>query len=219
MGGIDRPKGIAFFSGGKDGLYALYLTERSGIEVPYLLTLKTSIGLSPHWENLEALKTLARAMKKELLTFDMVRGSGALAEFLGSLGVEDLIAGDILLEDHLRWVGSLAEKAGVKALEPLWGNNTHELAREMLDSGFEWVIIAADKKRLPRKSLGYMFRSTKDLDMFSRVYPKVDPVGEFGEFHTVVLKGPLFKGAFRLEVESLEESDRYHWLKFGLVRA
>ncbi len=67
--------GVAFFSGGKDGLYALYLAEREGIDVPYLLTLKTSIGLSPHWENFEALKVLADAVGgKELLTFDMKEG-------------------------------------------------------------------------------------------------------------------------------------------------
>jgi diphthine-ammonia ligase len=95
-------KGVTFFSGGKDGLYALYLTERKGIEVPYLLTLKTSIGLSPHWENLGALKMLADAMGKELLTFDMKMGSDALAEFIGSLGINYLIAGDVYLEDHLK---------------------------------------------------------------------------------------------------------------------
>lgn len=52
FGGLMGRGGVAFFSGGKDGLYALYLAEREGIDVPYLLTLKTSIGLSPHWETL-----------------------------------------------------------------------------------------------------------------------------------------------------------------------
>lgn len=74
-----RERGVAFFSGGKDGLYALYLAEKEGIEVPYLLTLKTSIGLSPHWENLSSLKALAENMGKKLLTFDMKYGSKALA--------------------------------------------------------------------------------------------------------------------------------------------
>ena len=145
-------KGIAFFSGGKDGLYALYLAEKRGIRVPYLLALKTTIGLSPHWENLNSLKTLAKAMGKELLTFDMTNGSDALAEFLSSLGVDYLIAGDVLLEDHRVWVEALAEKAGIKALEPLWGRNTIDLALEMLREGFEWAIIAVDKKEVAKRS-------------------------------------------------------------------
>ena len=113
-------RGIAFFSGGKDGLYAVYLAEKSGIEVPYLLVLKTSIGLSPHWENFEALKTLAEAMGKTLLTFDMADGGDSLARFIASLEVDYIIAGDIFLEDHLKWVEWLAEKADVKSLELLW---------------------------------------------------------------------------------------------------
>ncbi|ASJ06891.1 PAB0415 family putative ATP pyrophosphatase [Thermococcus pacificus] len=212
-------KGVAFFSGGKDGFYALYLAEKSGIKVPYLLALKTTIGLSPHWENLDALKTLAEAMGKELLTFDMSRGSDALAEFIASLGVDYLIAGDVLLEDHKKWVEWLAEKAGVEALEPLWGRNTLELAREMLREGFEWAVIAVDKKKLPKEALAYTFRSQEDLDNFLEAYPGVAPVGEFGEFHTVVLASPIFEGRFELEVKSVEESERYHWIRFGLVRA
>ena len=212
-------KGIAFFSGGKDGLYALHLAEESGIDVPYLLALKTTIGLSPHWENLGPLKTLAEATGKELLTFDMGKGGGALAEFIGSLGVDYLIAGDVLLEDHRKWVEGLAEKAGIDALEPLWGRNTLGLAENMLKDGFEWAIIAVDREKLPQKALGYTFRSKDDLEGFLEAYPHVDPVGEFGEFHTVVLASPLFEERFELEINSVEEGDRYHWLRFGLVRA
>ncbi|WP_394325316.1 ATP pyrophosphatase [Thermococcus sp. JCM 11816] len=171
--------GVAFFSGGKDGLYALHLAEKKGIVVPYLLTLKTTIDLSPpHWENLEALKTLATAMGKEMLTFDMKEGgSDALAEFIGSIGVDYLIAGDVYLEDHLRWVKLLAEKAGIKPLEPpLWGGrDTRELAEEMLEAGFKWDIIAVNKEKLGREWLGYIFRSVEDLEKFLEANPGVDP--------------------------------------------
>jgi len=211
-------RGVAFFSGGKDGLYAVYLAERKGISVPYLLALRTTIGLSPHWENLEALKTLAEATGRELITFDMAKGSEALAEFIGSLGVDYLIAGDVLLEDHKKWVEILADKAGVKPLEPLWGMGTLKLAREMLEDNFEWAIIAVDKETLPREALGCTFRSEEDLEEFLGAYPGVDPVGEFGEFHTVVLASPLFGERFKLEVKSIEESERYHWARFGLEK-
>lgn len=211
--------GVVFFSGGKDGLYALHLAGKMGIEVPYLLALKTTIGLSPHWENFGALETLAKKMGMELLTFDMAEGSDTLANFIGSLGVDYLIAGDVLLEDHKVWVESLAEKAGIKALEPLWRRDTLDLAEEMLEEGFEWAIIAVDKEKLPKRALTYTFSSEQDLKNFLRAYPGVDPVGEFGEFHTVVLASPLFEGRFNLDVKFVEESGRYHWIRFGLVRA
>ena len=209
-------KGVALFSGGKDGLYAVHLAEKSGIEVPYLLALKTTIGLSPHWENFSALETLADAMGKELLTFDMNRGSEALAEFIGSLDVDYLIAGDVLLEDHLRWIERLAGEAGVEPLEPLWGRNTRELAEEILNAGFEYAIIAVNREKLGKEWLGYTFRSVEDLEFFLEKNPGVDPVGEFAEFHTVVLASPLFEGRFALEVLSTEESERYYWVRFEL---
>ena len=211
-----RKRGVAFFSGGKDIIYAIHLVQKREVEVPYLLALKTTIGTSPHWENFSALKTLAEAMGKELLTFDMARGSKALAEFISSLDVDYLIAGDVLLEDHLRWIGRLAEEAGVRPLEPLWGWDTRELAEEILGAGFEYAIIAVDKEKLGEEWLGYTFRSLRDLERFLERNPDIDPIGEFGEFHTVVLAFPLFGGRFALEILSTEESERYNWVRFGL---
>lgn len=215
---MHKGQGVAFFSGGKDGLYSVYLAESARVHVPYLLALKTTIGLSPHWENLGALKTLAESIGKELLTFDMARGSEALGEFISSLDVDYLIAGDVLLEDHLKWIERLADEAGVKPLEPLWGRNTKKLAEEILNSGFQYAIIAVNKDKLGREWLGYTFTSTEDLERFLKRNPDVDPVGEFAEFHTIVLASPLFEERFSVEVLSREESERYHWLRFRLVR-
>ncbi|NJE06572.1 diphthine--ammonia ligase family protein [Thermococcus sp. M36] len=211
-------KGIAFFSGGKDGLYATYLAQKSGISIPYFLVLKTTIGLSPHYENLSELEKLAEAMGKELLIFDMAKGSEALAEFIGSLGVDYLVAGDVLLKDHLEWIERLAEGAGVKVLEPLWGRDTLELAGEIIEAGFEYAIIAVNKEKLSKEWLGYTFRSVEDLERFLDANPGIDPLGEFAEFHTVVLKCPLFEGSFELKPQKVDESETYRWLKFRLVR-
>ncbi|AIF69058.1 ATP pyrophosphatase [Palaeococcus pacificus DY20341] len=211
-------RGIAFFSGGKDGLYAAYLAEKQGIKIPSLLALKTTIGVSPHYENLSELKKLVDAMGKELLIFDMGKGSEALAEFISSLDVDYIIAGDVLLEDHFKWIKWLAERAEVEALEPLWGRNTLELAKEMLNAGFEYAIISVNKEKLSKEWLGYTFSSLGDLELFLEANPEIDPIGEFGEFHTVTLSAPLFKASFNLEPLKIEESERYWWLKLRLVR-
>ncbi len=209
--------GVAFFSGGKDGLYATYLAEKRGVRVPYLLSLKTTIGLSPHWENFQALETLAEAMGKELLTFDMKNGDEVLAEFIGSLDVGYLVVGDVLLDEHLKWVEQLGKEAGVVTLELLWGRDTRELAEEILNASFEYAIIAVNKEKLGREWLGYTFCSVDDLEFFLQRNPNVDPIGEFTEFHTVVLASPLFRGRFTLEILSIEEDERYRWVRFRLV--
>ncbi len=76
-----------------------------------------------------------------------------------------------------------------------------------------------DREKLGREWLGYIFRSVDDLEDFLSANPHVDPVGgEAGEFHTVVLEAPFFEERFGLEVKSVEESERYWWMKFRLVR-
>ncbi|CAB49526.1 PAB0415 family putative ATP pyrophosphatase [Pyrococcus abyssi] len=209
-------RGIALFSGGKDGLYAVYLAEKEGIDVPYLLLLKTTIGLSPHWENRLSLRKLANSMGKAILTFDMAEGSDSLVELLSSLSVDVLIAGDVYLEDHKSWLESLGEKAGIKVFEPLWGRDSRKLAEEMLKNGFKWAIIAVDKSKLPRSVIGYKFSSSRDLDRFLANYD-VDPLGEYGEFHTVVLSSPLFDRDFELKIDDVLEDKTYYWAKFTLL--
>lgn len=86
----------------------------------------------------------------------------------------------------------------------------------MLREGFNWAIIAVDKRKLGKEWLGYTFRFIEDLENFLRANPNVDPLGEVGEFHTVVLNSPLFALNFELKVESIEEDERYWWLRFEL---
>jgi diphthine-ammonia ligase len=89
----------------------------------------------------------------------------------------------------------------------------------MLNEGFKWAIIAVNKEKLGKEWLGYTFRSSKDLRKFLDANAGVDPIGEAGEFHTVVLESPLFGEKFGIEINSVEESERYWWIRFGLRKA
>lgn len=207
---------LSFFSGGKDGLYALYLAQKQGMDVQFLLTLKTTIGLSPHYENIDALRTIAKVMKKNMLIFDMKNGNEALSKFINSLEVSGIIGGDIHLEEHLKWIDQIAKNIQIKAIEPLWKKNSKELVNEMISEGFEYTIIAIDKKKLSKEWLGYTFESLEDVKYFANKNIGVDLAGEGGEFHTIVTNSPLFEKRLVLNVIQEFESDRYHYLKFSL---
>ncbi len=204
----------ALFSGGKDGIYALYLAQRE-CDVKYLITLKTTIGISPHYENLSAIYKIAQNMDKEILLFDMA-SKEKLSEFIKSLGVLGIVGGDIYLEDHLKWIGQIAKDANVKAIEPLWKKDPLSLVFKMIDNGFVYSIIAVDKTKLSKEWLGYTFKNSKDVDKFVKENPSIDPAGEGGEFHTVVLDCPIFEKEMRLKAEEIQESEKYHYLKFDL---
>ena len=119
--------GVALFSGGKDSLYALHLAEKQGINVDHLLTLLPTLPWpSPHAENIEALKLLAKSMGKQLAIVDFQRPD-ALIEALKSFEVDALIAGDINVEAHLAGLKDVCSKVGLKLVEPIYGRDTFEL--------------------------------------------------------------------------------------------
>jgi uncharacterized protein (TIGR00290 family) len=206
---------VAFFSGGKDGIYATYLAQKQKINVKHLLVLKTSIGISPHYENIEALEKIAKNMKKELIIFDM-NSNHKLDEFIKDINISGIVSGDIALEDHLKWLENIAKNINVKLIEPLWKRNSLELVREMIKEKFVYSIIAVDKKKLSKKWLGYTFKNEEDIEKFVSANQSIDPAGEGGEFHTVVLSSPLFYREVVINAQRECESDRYHYLKFDV---
>jgi len=109
---------VALFSGGKDSLYAVYLAEKQGITVDHLITLLPNLPWpSPHAENIEALKILAKSMGKHHTIVDFKR-ENAFIDSLKSLDVDALIAGDINVEAHLAGLKDVCNKTGLELIEP-----------------------------------------------------------------------------------------------------
>lgn len=209
-------KAVSFFSGGKDGLFATYLAQKKSIDVKYFLLLKTTIGLSPHYENLDALKLIAHSCKKELLIFDMSNRYNELYLFLQSLDVDMIISGDIYLASHYEWLKDLANKSHKDFLEPLWQKNSKDLVENILNNGFSYTIIACNKSHLSKDYLGYSFVENNDLNKFIKENPHIDQAGEAGEFHTIVTNCPFYDKPFKLVKPSINESKEYFYLRFNL---
>jgi uncharacterized protein (TIGR00290 family) len=187
--------GAALFSGGKDSLYALYLAEKQGFKVDYLITLLPTFSRpSPHAENINALKLLASNMEKHLTIVDF-RIENALIEALKTLQVDTLIAGDINVEAHLLGLKKVCEKVGLDLFEPVYGRDTFELFNEIFSLGFSALITGVDLNHLGEEWLGFVINQKTGSDFLSKI-GDVDPLGENGEFHTLVLECPLFKKSF-----------------------
>ncbi len=195
-------KAVALFSGGKDSLYALHLAEKQGLIVDNLLTLLPSLPWpSPHSENIEALKLLAESMGKHLIIVDFKR-ENAFIETLKSLDVDALVAGDINVEAHLVGLQDVCSKTGLKLLEPIYGRDTSELFHEIFSLGFKALITGVKLTNLGEEWLGYIICEKNGTDFLSKI-GNVDPLGEKGEFHTLVLECPLY--AKKYKVKSFEK--------------
>jgi diphthine-ammonia ligase len=196
-------KAVGLFSGGKDSLYALHLVEKRGVEVDHLLTLIPSLPWpSPHAENMEALKILAKSMGKHLTIVDFKK-EGAFVEALKSLDVDALVAGDILVEAHVAGLKDVCSKVGLELLEPLYRRDTSEVFDEIFSLGFKALITGVNLKYLGEEWLGYIISKDTSASFLSKI-GSVDPLGENGEFHTLTLECPLYAKPFK--VESLEKN-------------
>jgi diphthine-ammonia ligase len=197
-------KAVALFSGGKDSLYAVYLAEKQGVTVDHLLTLLPTLPWpSPHAENIEALKILAESMRKQHTIVDFKK-EGAFVEALESLKVDALIAGDINVEAHLAGLKDVCNKTGLELLEPIYGRDTSELFSEIFGLGFKSLITGVNLKYLGEEWLGFVISEESGAGFLSKI-GDVDPLGENGEFHTLVLECPLYAKPFK--VKSVEKKD------------
>ena len=191
-------KAVALFSGGKDSLYATYLVEKKGVTVDHLITLLPTLeGPSPHAENIQALKIIAESMGKNLTIVDCKK-EGALTEVLRSLDVDALVAGDVFVEPHVQFFKDVCSRVGLELLEPLYGRNSSELFDEIFGSGFKALVTGVNLKFLEEELLGFVISEETRAAFLSKIRDK-DPLGENGEFHTIVLECPLYSKPFKLK--------------------
>jgi len=123
-------------------------------------------------------------------------------------GIEGMVFGDIYLQEHLDWVERVCSEIGIKSMEPLWGRQTSEVISSFIDNGFQAVIISAKADLIAREWLGRRV----DNDFVAYLNDNsIDPCGEKGEYHTLVVDGPIFNS--RIEIEESQVIRREsHWL-------
>lgn len=199
------------FSGGKESVYAIQTVQKQGVEVKHLIYEIPSFP-SPHALNMEAVKILAKSMNRHLTIVNLHEDGDELVTALKNLHIEALVAGDINVPQHITWLNDKCSRAGkVKLLEPLWGKDTSVLFREMflgkLGPRFKAAIIGVDNKRLKEEWLGFTL-SNETAETFLSRTQGVDPLGESGEYHTIVIESPLYSNTFRIKpVEKITEKN------------
>jgi diphthine-ammonia ligase len=209
-------KAAALFSGGKDSLYAVYLVEKQGVAVDHLVTvLPTLPWPSPHAENIAALKILAVSMGKKLTIVDFQK-QGAFIEVLKSLEVDALVAGDVFVEAHRLGLEDICSKAGLKLLEPLYAKDTTDLFKEIFSSGFKALVTGVNLKFLREEVLEFIISKETGTDFLSKI-GSIDPLGENGEFHTLVLECPLYSKPFKVKSSEKRIEKNIAILKVSII--
>jgi len=147
-------------------------------------------------------------MNKHFAVVDLHKGEQELVNLLKNLNVDALVAGDINVPQHVTWLQNICSQTGIELLEPLFGMNTSILFQEMFsEPRFKATIIAVNTKYLGDEWLGFTISGETAEDFLSRTR-QIDPLGENGEFHTIVVDSPLYSNTFKIKpLERIAEKD------------
>jgi uncharacterized protein (TIGR00290 family) len=189
------------WSAGKDSAFGLWkLLRDPACEVRALLTTVTEgynrVSMSGVRE--ELLDRQADALGLPLLkvrippacpneVYEQRMASALGAESLQ--GIDHVAFSDLFLEDVRAYREQRLAEACKRGVFPLWGTDTAELAREMIDSGFRAIVVCIDPRALDSSFAGRAY----DAGFLSALPDRVDPCGENGEFHTFVWDAPMYR--------------------------
>ncbi len=190
---------ISSWSGGKDSCLACYKAMQAGYKIDYLLNFISKEHKRCCFHGIEAklLKLQAELvgipMVQKEVSPDMKLYEQEFKEAVTALkakGIETMVFGDIYLLDHASWVERVCKDLKIKPIEPLWEIEPEKIAEEFIGLGFKSIVVSCNAKLLDKSFIGrYVDRDLiKDLKA-----KKVCPCGENGEFHTLVVDGPIFK--------------------------
>ena len=210
---------IASWSGGKDSCLACYKAIKEGYQIRYLLNFISKEHKRCCFHGIEAglLKLQAELIgiplvQKEV-TPDMKKYEMEFKEAVFELktkGIETMVFGDIYLLDQINWVERVCKDLGIAPVEPLWNVPAVDIVNEFIELGFKAIIVSCKADMLGGDFIGRYL----DKDMIEEFKRRnICPCGENGEFHTLVVDGPIFKR--RIEIlESgpvLKEGFWKHW--------
>lgn len=190
------------WSGGKDAAWALHvLRQRDDVAVVGLLTTITDghERVAMQGIRVEVLHAQADAAGLTVLESRMPqRASNAVYEATFAEALErargrwpdcrTIAFGDLFLADIRAYREALCARLGWDPRFPLFGADTAQLAREMLEGGLRADLCCVDTRQLDAGFAGRPF----DAALLDDLPEGTDPCGENGEFHTCVSAGPMF---------------------------
>jgi len=205
----------ALISGGKDSLLAMHLLHLQGHEIKYLIAMLPARTDSYmfHHPNTHLTELQAEAMGIPLISKET---EGRKEEELEDLRdvvmsikdeVDGIVTGALASKYQKDRVDAICKDAGLKSVVPLWGMSGEELWKDLLDTGFEVVIVSVAAEGLGEVWLGKKigWRAFNDLKELSIKY-RFHLGFEGGEAETLVLDMPLFKRKIRI-IRSTKEWD------------
>lgn len=189
------------WSGGKDSCLALHRAITKGLEVRYLANMVTEDG---ERSRTHGLSTKILQIQSQAIGIPLVQRKTSWQSYEGEFkrmvndlkqeGIKGGVFGDIDLQEHRDWVEKVCRDVDITPYLPLWGQEQDRILKDFINLGFEAIVVATKADILGEDWLGKEI----DLDFIDQLSElkktkDITLCGEAGEYHTLVVDGPLFQ--------------------------
>ncbi len=200
---------IAMFSGGKDSIYALMKMYSNVKPIDLLVYFIYEFPRpSPHTINIGKIVELSESLNIPILIKKLKKGhevSESINVFK-QLNVSEIVAGDVFLDRS--YLDNIAQSCNAMLYEPLWLMNSEVLLREEIRAGIRPLIIGITK-RMKHWCCKIIDENNIDEFINDALSNNVDPAGENGEYHTLVLDSPLQNRRLDFKIVKVKYYDEY----------
>jgi uncharacterized protein (TIGR00290 family) len=221
---MTRPRAVVSWSSGKDSAWALHMA-RDSLDLVGLLTTTSIVPTAAGQSSQPVERVSMHGVRRSLLDAqahalglgqyvvelpwpcsndDYEARMRSMVERLVADRIEVVVFGDLFLADVRAYRERMLEGTGLRPMFPLWGQDTSELAREMIAGGLVATLTCVDLAKLPREYVGARFGT--------ELPASVDPCGENGEFHSFVSQAPSFASAIEFTTAQIVERDGFAWI-------
>jgi diphthine-ammonia ligase len=212
-------KAFASWSSGKDCCLALYRAKKQGLDIRYLFNMinKENQRSKSHGVRATVIKKQSEALGISIVqqptTDDEYEAVfvKALQKFTRQ-GIEVGVFGDIDFNEHREWIERVCKAAAITPRLPLWLEDQTKLMEEFIGAGFKSVVITVKSDLLGKEFLGRTV-DKQFLTDIAKLNKGITPCGEAGEFHTLVVDGPLFKKRLELTKTEIVSRGEHHFLE------
>lgn len=222
---------VSLFSGGKDSSFALYRALERGLPVDRLVTIHPAGDSYMYHVPATELATLAaesigiESIDVHPDDFDAATATDSssqgdrevepLAATLAELdetvpgGIAGLIVGAVESEYQHERIERLCEDLDCDLFAPLWHEDPRSLGEDMVSAGFEILIVQVAAGGLDESWLGRTLdgEALDELESLNDSHG-VHPLGEGGEFETIVVDGPHMERRLDLAYDTEWEGTR-----------
>jgi uncharacterized protein (TIGR00290 family) len=212
-----RLRTLLSWSSGKDSAWALHtLRNDQRYEVVGLVTTINSVAdrVAMHAVRTELLRR--QALATALPVWELSIPSPCSNEEYEAVmrkaierakaeAIDCFAFGDLFLQDVRAYRERQLRATGLTPVFPLWGRETHELARQMIAGGLRARLTCVDPRVIPADLAGREF----DLQLLRDLPASADPCGERGEFHTFAYAGPMFRAPISISSGEIVTRDGF----------